>query len=487
MILFKTIEYKNFLSAGDTWTKVDLDKHATTLIVGKNGEGKSLLTDAISFALFGKAYRKIKKDQLVNSINERHLEVKINFVTGANSYVVHRGVKPNIFKIFKNDKPLNEASHARDYQNFLEQNILKMNQRAFNQIVILGSAEYTPFMQLPTWHRREVIEELLDIRVFSHMRTEIKNTLTGLTDEMRELEKRVSHTNTVIKEKRSTLTHLESILEEQNQNSEEKRSAIQLRIDTLQDEIHDSILRDDLNEVKDKILAAEQKSSLIYKKSLELQSAQKRHKETLQFFKNHTTCPTCSHDIADSVRLEKIEKSESKLAAVSEAEGKADQMLTALTEQIENSSLIIRGHEAQLQKIDGLKRRITESRNELIELDNEKPTASTDIIKKTSEEIEDLYSKREDFHDEKDKVSENTLTSGLSPIKDPASGVTDNNPLKELFSSQPSSLSIGVVSNAFSKGSATSSRSRYLIESEPIVFSGLPISSGSTNLGFLSS
>jgi len=407
MILFKTIKYRNFLSAGDKFVSVDLDKHATTLIIGKNGEGKSLLTDAISFALYGKAYRKIKKDQLVNSINERHLEVEITFSTGAAEYKIHRGIKPNIFKIYKNGKPLNEASHARDYQSFLEQNILKMNQRAFNQIVILGSAEYIPFMQLPTWHRREVIEELLDIRVFSHMRTEIKSVLSGLNDELTELDKRVSHTNTVIKEKRSTLTNLERIRDEQNQNSEEKRSAIQLRIDTLHQEIHDCILRDNLNEIKDATIAAEAKINVVYKKSLELKSAQTRHKGTMEFFDKHSTCPTCSHDLDPKLRLDKVAKSKTKLENITEAERLADQMLTSLNETVSNNNLAIKEHEEQLRKIEMLKRRIADCNAEIVELDNAKPTASVDLIKSTAEDIDNLYLKREDLHNEKDSVSDN--------------------------------------------------------------------------------
>lgn len=407
MILFKTIKYRNFLSAGDKFVSVDLDKHATTLIIGKNGEGKSLLTDAISFALYGKAYRKIKKDQLVNSINERHLEVEITFSTGAAEYKIHRGIKPNIFKIYKNGKPLNEASHARDYQSFLEQNILKMNQRAFNQIVILGSAEYIPFMQLPTWHRREVIEELLDIRVFSHMRTEIKSVLSGLNDELTELDKRVSHTNTVIKEKRSTLTNLERIRDEQNQNSEEKRSAIQLRIDTLHQEIHDCILSDNLNEIKDATIAAEAKINVVYKKSLELKSAQARHKGTMEFFDKHSTCPTCSHDLDPKLRLDKVRKSKLKLENITEAERLADQMLTSLNETVSNNNLAIKEHEEQLRKIEMLKRRIADCNAEIVELDNAKPTASVDLIKSTAEDIDNLYLKREDLHNEKDSVSDN--------------------------------------------------------------------------------
>ena len=177
MIKFESIEYKNFLSSGDKPTKVHLSSHKTTLVVGANGSGKSTMLDALSFALFGRAHRDINKPQLVNSINQKKTEVTVEFSIGTTKYKIIRGIKPNKFEIWKNGKMYNQESHARDYQKLLENNILKLNHKSFHQIVVLGSSNFIPFMQLPTYHRREVIEDLLDIGIF----TKRKDNSTRIT------------------------------------------------------------------------------------------------------------------------------------------------------------------------------------------------------------------------------------------------------------------------------------------------------------------
>ena len=169
MIIFKSIQYKNFLSTGNTPIKIDLNKSATTLIIGSNGSGKSTLLDALCFSLFNRPFRTIKKEQLVNTINNNDCEIQVTFNTGNKEYKVIRGIKPNVFEIYCNDVLINQDASNIDYQNTLEQQILKCNYRAFCQVVILGSSSYEPFMHLRARYRREVVEEILDIRVFSHM------------------------------------------------------------------------------------------------------------------------------------------------------------------------------------------------------------------------------------------------------------------------------------------------------------------------------
>ena len=175
MIVFKSVEWKNFLSTGNSPNKVLLDKSPTTLIIGKNGEGKSTILDALCFGLFGKPFRNINKGQLVNSINGKACAVTIEFSIGPRNYKVIRGIKPNTFEIYLNDELLNQDAATRDYQKVLEQQILKLNYKTFTQVVILGSASFVPFMQLPSGQRRDVIEDILDIRIFSTMNQLLKD------------------------------------------------------------------------------------------------------------------------------------------------------------------------------------------------------------------------------------------------------------------------------------------------------------------------
>ena len=184
MIIFKRCKYRNFLSTGDKFTVIELNSSSSTLVVGQNGSGKSTLLDALSFALFGKPHRDIKKPQLVNSINDRNCEVEVEFSINNTNYVVSRGIKPNKFEILQNGVLLNQESHSRDYQKVLEQNILKLNHKSFHQIVVLGSSSFVPFMQLPSQHRREVIEDLLDINIFTKMNVLLKEKSAKLREQL---------------------------------------------------------------------------------------------------------------------------------------------------------------------------------------------------------------------------------------------------------------------------------------------------------------
>ena len=175
MITFETIRWKNFLSTGDQWTEIELNESQSTLIVGTNGAGKSTMLDALCFALFNKPFRKINKGQLVNTINEKGLKVEVTFSIGNDDYRVFRGIKPNVFELYRNNKLVDQDAAQKDTQKYLEQSILKLNFKSFTQVVILGSSTFVPFMQLPAAHRREVIEDLLDINIFSNMNQLLKD------------------------------------------------------------------------------------------------------------------------------------------------------------------------------------------------------------------------------------------------------------------------------------------------------------------------
>ena len=184
MIEFNTIKWKNFLSTGNNFTEVQLDKTSSTLILGANGAGKSTILDALCFGLFGKAFRKINKPQLINSINEKECVIEVRFTIGRNKYLVKRGIKPNIFEIFVNDSMLDQDSKIKDSQTYLEDNILKLNYKSFTQTVILGSATFVPFMQLSASDRRDIIEDLLDIKIFTSMNEILKVRQFKLKDKM---------------------------------------------------------------------------------------------------------------------------------------------------------------------------------------------------------------------------------------------------------------------------------------------------------------
>ena len=178
MIHFHSIQWKNFLSTGNNWIKIDLDRQPATLIIGENGVGKSTILDALTFSLFGKPFRKINKPQLVNSVNDGDCLVEISFTIGSVLYVVRRGIKPTVFEIFADGQPLNQLANFKDFQELLETQILRINFKSFTQVVILGSSTFVPFMQLPAAHRREVIEDLLDIQIFSSMNNALKQKIS---------------------------------------------------------------------------------------------------------------------------------------------------------------------------------------------------------------------------------------------------------------------------------------------------------------------
>ena len=188
MIYFKNIRWKNFLSTGNNFTDIQLDRQKSTLIVGENGSGKSTILDALCFALFGKPFRVISKSQLVNTVNNTDCVVEIEFRVGTKEWKIVRGIKPNKFEIYCDDVMINQEANSRDYQKYLEQQVLKLNYRSFTQVVILGNASFTPFMQLKAIHRREIVEEILDIKIFSLMNLILKTKLKDLTDEVKDLD-----------------------------------------------------------------------------------------------------------------------------------------------------------------------------------------------------------------------------------------------------------------------------------------------------------
>ena len=313
MILFKTIRWKNFLSTGNQFTEVDFTKNSTNLIIGSNGAGKSTVLDALTFSLFGKPFRKINKPQLINSVNDRDCRVEVEFDVGSTSWKVVRGIKPNIFEIYRDDSLLDQSSAALDQQKWLEQNVLKMNYKSFTQIVILGSSTFVPFMQLPASHRREVIEDLLDIKIFSSMNNVIKEKIRAVKEEIKTLELKKESLNDKVKMQKEFIEELENRGKESIDNNNRKISDLDKEIQQHMDE--NSSLEEPLYEYireQDKLVGYADKlrklGNLKGKISQKVSTITKEHK----FFTENTVCPTCTQSIEEVFRINRINDAQSK-------------------------------------------------------------------------------------------------------------------------------------------------------------------------------
>ena len=307
MIIFKSVKWKNFLSTGNTFTTIYLDKQPTTLIVGDNGAGKSTILDALCFVLFNKPFRIVKKSQLVNSVNNTETVVEVNFEIGTRKYRVMRGIKPSKFEIYCNDKMVNQDASSRDYQKYLEQNILKLNYRSFTQVVILGNASFIPFMQLKSVHRREVVEEILDIKIFSLMNMLVKNQIKEVTDELRDIDY-----NKEITEEKIDLQgkYIEDLKKNKDKIIREKLSKIDDNQDIIDDKVRDRetlklqsdmLLQDiaDRVEVEDKLTKLNDIRSTLVEKH-------KHHSRKIDFFKNNDECPECKQMIEEEFKKQMI-------------------------------------------------------------------------------------------------------------------------------------------------------------------------------------
>jgi DNA repair exonuclease SbcCD ATPase subunit len=314
MILFKRIAYRNFLSSGNQPTEIKFTDTQTTLIVGANGSGKSTMLDALCFGLFNKAFRKITKGQLVNSTNEKECLVEIDFSIGTKEYKIKRGIKPNIFEIWIDGVLQNKAAASTDQQKQLEDNILKLNYKSFTQIVILGSASFVPFMQLSTANRREVVEDLLDIKIFSAMNSVIKDRIKNTNDKIKELSLKQSMTEEKVEMQKDFIESVEKSGKENIEKKKDKITSITTYIDQLTAENVQKVeevsntLQPQLENLLDASKKLKQLSNLKGKISEKVSSITEQHK----FFNNNSVCPTCTQTIEEDFRLNKVSESEIK-------------------------------------------------------------------------------------------------------------------------------------------------------------------------------
>ena len=313
MILFEKIRWRNLLSTGNNWTEVNLRSTSTTVIIGTNGAGKSTILDALTFVLFNKPFRKINKSQLLNSMNEKDCSVEIDFTIGSTDWFIRRGMKPNIFEIHRNGQMLNQSSSVNDQQKWLEQNVLKMNYKSFTQIVILGSSAFVPFMQLTGSIRREVIEDLLDIKIFSAMNNIIRDKIKGIRDEVKTLELKKESLNDKVEMQENFIEELENRSKKNISDKEGKIRSLTVESDTHIE--HNQLIEsnvEDLLKEQEKVTGAASKlkklNNLKGKLSNKVSTITKEHK----FFTENTVCPTCTQNIEEEFRVNRIADAQSK-------------------------------------------------------------------------------------------------------------------------------------------------------------------------------
>ena len=374
MIVFETIRWKNFLSTGDQWTEIKLDETTSTLIVGQNGAGKSTMLDALCFGLFNKPFRKINRGQLVNSINEKGLKVEVCFTIGRDDYRVFRGAKPNVFELYRNNKLVDQDAAAKDTQKYLEQSVLKLNFKSFTQVVILGSSTFVPFMQLPASHRREVIEDLLDINIFSNMNSLLKDRIRTAQGQSKDCvhmlslaEEKVSSqerlieslqqvNNTRQKEKLEKYTNNKNLIVEHQQAKVSKEN----ELSELESQIKD------VTSHKELLTSLRQSQSDI---NSELKSAAKE----LKFFKSHDECPTCSQQIEPAFKNAVIGGLENKGKGLTK-------QFKSLTTEIADAVSIVEKMEDLSTNCHNVRSQISSAEREVVRLEMENLQLDKEMI-----------------------------------------------------------------------------------------------------------
>ncbi len=379
MIIFKSISWQNFLSTGNSPNKVLLNKSPTTLIIGKNGEGKSTILDALCFALFGKPFRNINKSQLVNSINGKKCVVEIEFSIGTKEYKVIRGIKPNIFEIYLNDELLNQDAASRDYQKVLEQQILKLNYKTFTQVVILGSASFVPFMQLPPAQRREVIEDILDIRIFSIMNQLLKEKAQETKDAILRIENDIKSARDKVDAQQTIIQTISNAKDESIKAIQSKIASNTTQISTAQSEI-DTIVSE-INTLKASIEGKEKLSEDI-EKAKQLKSKLNQKVETCEhdaeFFDSNDVCPSCAQGIPHEHKQKVIHELHMKMEENNKKISDLESVLSTLTTKLQNINSIVEQITDKNIELSTKNSTVTLLNRQITELEEEIKTSKAD-------------------------------------------------------------------------------------------------------------
>ena len=392
MIIFKKISWRNFLSTGDKPTIVFFDRSSTTLIIGENGSGKSTILDALTFGLFGKPFRNINKPQLVNAINEKELMVEIDFSIGKKDFTVRRGVKPNVFEIFQNGKMFDQTANVRDYQDYLERVILKLNYKSFTQIVLLGNSSFEPFMQLKQSDRRAIVEDLLDIQIFSSMNMILKQKNSELKGDFQQNENHRKLNESQTKMQQEYIERLkqdnESIIFDKTQDIKSFRKQKEYGVGTL------NVLQEQVLALTDKMLL----ENGVQKKTSEFGTLQNKidikldqEQKELKFYETNSTCSQCKQDIDDVFKKERIIDISKGIVEKKDGLGKIVSEIDTLKQQLE--------------EFRSIGREIGEKNKNLAGIESKIQSIDSNI-ERTQKEIEKLQEKKE-----LDSIEENTLQS----------------------------------------------------------------------------
>lgn len=410
MIKFKNVRWKNFLSTGNEFTEILLDRSPTTLIVGSNGAGKSTLLDALSFGLFGKAHRDINKMQLVNSINGKGALVEVEFNVGIHEFKIVRGIKPTKFEIWQNGNMINQSAAARDYQKFLEQNILKLNHKSFHQIVVLGSSSFIPFMQLPAHTRREVIEDLLDIQIFGKMNSIIKEKLSKIKEDIVNTTHSVDLTKEKLTMQTKYIRDMTAVNETQIKQKKKQIATVQEEIKILQAEninltslvdAHREGLDKNIEEVKNK-----RSSILNYE-------AQFKHQinsvvKDAKFYEENQSCPTCTQVISEAIRKTKLQEAHEKARELQQAMGLATEEAKELDKQLSSFNEIAEKINTWNTEIYANNKKIAFQQNTIadIESDIQNISGKTGDLSKAKELFDQLTDERNSLNEKRLRLME---------------------------------------------------------------------------------
>ena len=419
MILFKKIRYRNFLSTGNHFNEIDFTEHKTNLLIGGNGSGKSSFLDALCFSLYGKAYRKINKNQLINSVNEKDCRVEIEFSIGTTDWKIIRGIKPNLFEIQQNGKSLDQSAVV-EQQKWLEQNVLKMDFKSFTQIVILGSSNYIPFMQLSSSHRREVIEDLLDIKIFSSMNVVIKEKIRKIKEDIKTLELKKESFLDKVKMQKNFIEELENRERESIQKKKQIILSLNQEIENIIKEnkiIEDTVVERQtvLNEYSDATDKLKKLGNLKGKISQKVSTITEEHK----FFTKNSVCPTCTQTIDEEFRLNKINDSQNKAKelqsgyeelkkVIQEEETRENQFLSLSKEIIKLTNDISKNHTS-----------VSFKQKQIQDIEYEIQTIAEQIENKNTERIklqefkDNLQSTYDDLSDKKELIHYYDFTHNL--------------------------------------------------------------------------
>lgn len=405
MIIFRKVRWKNFLSYGDNWTEVQLDKCKHTLIVGHNGSGKSTMLDALSFALFGRAHRAINNPQLVNSINKKHMLVEAEFDVGKTSYFVRRGHGPRVFQIFVNGQELNQDAHAKDLQKILELNILKLNHKSFHQIVVLGSSSFIPFMQLSQNHRRDVIEDLLDINVFSKMNVLLRERNSALKEAIKDIKHQIELNDGKRESQKRYIRDLSKLNAEYREDKERQIADLQQQIDQWQDQNGGWVKDIEAHkpELEKALAHQEAQREAIISESGQITSEIKNVVKEAKFYEKNDTCPTCHQDIDEDTKDTAISAAKEKARLLAQRKervekgfGNVDAEVKRLSESLKAINDLQGKVNSNIASIQGAQRTIGTLEAELNKLVN-----GSGDLSEAKEELEKIEATREQLVEDK--------------------------------------------------------------------------------------